>query len=70
VSASPVLGDGKIYITNEKAVTTIVAAGPEFKNLATNQLGGSYTLSSLAVAGNRLFARTSNYLYCIGESVP
>jgi outer membrane protein assembly factor BamB len=67
VSASPLLANGKIYITNEKAVTTIVAAGPEFKNLATNQLGGSYTLSSLAVAGNRLFARTSNYLYCIGE---
>jgi outer membrane protein assembly factor BamB len=69
VSASPLLADGKIYITNEKAVTTVVAAGPEFKNLATNQLDDSYTLSSMAVSGRQLFVRTSNYLYCIGESL-
>jgi outer membrane protein assembly factor BamB len=65
VSASPLLADGKIYITNERAVTTIVAAGPEFKKIATNELDGSYTLSSLAVAGNQLFARTATHLYCI-----
>jgi hypothetical protein len=45
-----------------------VAAGPEFKNLATNHLDDSYTLSSIAVAGSQFFVRTSNYLYCIGES--
>jgi outer membrane protein assembly factor BamB len=67
VSASPVLADAKIYITNEKAVTTIVAAGPEFKTIATNELDGSYTLSSMAVAGRQLFIRTSSALYCIGE---
>jgi outer membrane protein assembly factor BamB len=67
VSASPVLADGKIYIVNEKAVTTIVAAGAEFKNIATNELDGSYTLSSPAVAGKNLFIRTSQALYCIGE---
>lgn len=67
VSASPVLADGKIYITNEKAVTTVVSAGPEFKSIATNELDGSYTLSSTAVAGKQLFIRTSNALYCIGE---
>jgi outer membrane protein assembly factor BamB len=67
VSASPLLADGKIYITNEKAITSIVAAGPEFKNLATNQLDGAYTLSSVAVAGRHLFIRTSSSLYCVGE---
>src|SRR4051812_1619919 len=67
VSASPVLADGKIYITNEKAVTTIVAAGPEFKTIASNELDGSYTLSSPAAAGKNLFIRTSQALYCIGE---
>jgi outer membrane protein assembly factor BamB len=69
VSSSPLLADGKIYITNERAVTTIVAAGPEFKKLATCELDGSYTLSSLAVAGNQIFARTSTHLYCIEGSV-
>ena len=67
VSASPVLADGKIYITNERAVTTIVAAGPEFKIVSTSELDGSYTLSSMAIAGKQIFIRTSQALYCIGE---
>jgi hypothetical protein len=33
--------------------------------LATNELDGSYTLSSPVVAGNQLFIRTGTYLYCI-----
>ena len=67
VSASPVLADGKIYILNEKAVTTVLAAGQEFKVLATNELDGSYTLASPAVSGSRFFIRTSTHLYCIGN---
>jgi outer membrane protein assembly factor BamB len=67
VDASPLLADGKLYITNENAVTTVVAAGPEFKVLATNELDGSYTLSSIAVSGKQLFIRTGTHLYCIGE---
>lgn len=68
VSASPILADGKIYLTNEFAVTTVLAAGPQFKKLATNELDGSYTLSSPAVSGSQLFIRTSTHLYCIGEN--
>ncbi len=67
VDSSLLLADGKIYITNENAVTTVLQAGPEFKVLATNELDGSYTLSSLAVSGKQLFVRTSNFLYCIGK---
>jgi outer membrane protein assembly factor BamB len=65
VSASPLLADGKIYITNENGVTVVIAAGPEFKELARNELDGSYTLSSMAVSGDQLFLRTSTHLYCI-----
>lgn len=67
VSSSPVLADGKLYLLNENAVTTVLKAGPEFENLATNELDGTYTLSSMAIAGGRLFVRTSTHLYCIGE---
>lgn len=67
VSASPLLADGKLYITNESAVTTVVAAGPEFKVISTNELDGSYTLSSIAVSGKQLFVRTGTHLYCIGD---
>ena len=43
------------------------AAGPEFELLAENELDGSYTLSSPVASGNRLYIRTEQYLYCIGE---
>ncbi len=65
VSASPILSDGKLYILNEKAVTSIVFVGAEFKLLATNELDGTYTLASPAVSGSQLFIRTSTHLYCI-----
>ncbi len=65
VSASPILADGKIYITNEQGVTSVVAAGSEFKLLATNELDGTYTLSSPVVSGSQLFIRTSTHLYCV-----
>lgn len=67
VSASPLLADGKLYLLNENAVTTVLAAGPQYKMLATNELDGSFTLSSPVVSGSQLFIRTSTHLYCIGE---
>jgi outer membrane protein assembly factor BamB len=67
-SASPLLADGKLYITNELGVTTVLAAGPEYKKLATNELDNSYTLSSIAVAGKQLFLRTATHLYCIADA--
>jgi outer membrane protein assembly factor BamB len=66
VSASPILANGKIYILNEKAVTTVIKEGPEFKLLATNELDSTYTLASPAISKNQLFIRTSTHLYCIG----
>jgi len=67
VSASPLLADGKLYITGENGTTVVIAAGPEFKPLSSNPLDGSYTLSSIAVSGSQLFLRTSTTLYCIGR---
>jgi outer membrane protein assembly factor BamB len=67
VSASPVLADGKVYIVNEAGTTTVLAAGPEFKVLATNELDGGYTLSSPAISGSRIYLRTADHLYCLGE---
>jgi outer membrane protein assembly factor BamB len=70
VSASPLLADGKLYITTESAVTTVLKAGPEFAVLATNQLDDNYTLASMATSGKHIFIRTSMHLYCIGEPDP
>jgi outer membrane protein assembly factor BamB len=66
-SASPLLADGKLYLTSERGRTTVVEAGPAFKILAENQLDDDYTLSSIAVSGQNLFIRTSSALYCVGK---
>jgi outer membrane protein assembly factor BamB len=64
-SASPVLADGRIYVTSEEGVTSVYQAGPGFALLAENKLD-ELTLSSLAVSGGQLFLRTEKHLYCIG----
>lgn len=65
-SASPVLADGKIYITSEEGRTTVIKAGPEFEVLAENELG-EYTLSSPAISDGQIFLRTEGAVYCIGK---
>jgi outer membrane protein assembly factor BamB len=65
-SASPVLADGKIYVTNEDGVTIVVKAGPTFQVLAENDFD-DYTLSSPAVSEGQIFIRTATHLYCIGK---
>ncbi|HZS04458.1 MAG TPA: PQQ-binding-like beta-propeller repeat protein [Blastocatellia bacterium] len=65
-SSSPVLADGKIYVSNEDGVTTVVKAGPAFEILAENDLG-DYCLSSPAISDGQIFIRTSKFLYCIGK---
>jgi len=65
-SGSPVLADGKIYVTNEDGLTTVVQAGPEFKVLAENPLN-DYVLSSPAISDGRIYLRTGQHLYAIGK---
>ncbi len=65
-SASPVLADGKIYVTNEAGLTTVLRAGPKFEVLAENDFD-DYCLSSPAISDGQIFIRTTGYLYAIGE---
>jgi outer membrane protein assembly factor BamB len=70
-SASPVLADGKIYVTTEEdGITTVFRAGPKFEILSSNALLGDcspYCLSSIAVSEGQLFMRTASFLWAIGE---
>ena len=70
-SASPVLADGKIYVTSEEeGLTTVFRAGPKFEILASNSLAGDcspYCLSTVAVSEGQLLIRTSSYLWAIGQ---
>jgi outer membrane protein assembly factor BamB len=65
-SSSPVLADGKLYITNEDGLTSVIKAGPKFESLAENDLN-DYCLSSPAVSDGQIFIRTAQHLYCIGK---
>jgi len=64
-SSSPLLADGKLYVTNEDALTSVIKAGPEFELLAENALEG-FTLASPVAAHGQIFLRTGTALYCIG----
>lgn len=65
-SGSPVLADGRIYVTNEDGVTSVVKTGPVFDLLAENDFD-DYTLSSPAVSEGQIFFRTRGFLYAIGQ---
>jgi outer membrane protein assembly factor BamB len=65
-SASPVLADGKIYITNEDGLTSVFAPGPKFELIAENALE-DYCLSSPAISDGQIFIRTTTNLWAIGD---
>ena len=65
-SGSPVVADGKTYVTNEDGVTVVFRAGPTFEVLAENDLD-DYTLSSPAISEGQIFIRTAKFLYAIGS---
>jgi len=66
ISASPLVAEGRVYITNEDCETVVFATGPEYRELASNTLDGGYTLSSWAVSGKRMYLRAGKFLYCLG----
>ncbi len=65
-SGSAVLADGKIYITDEDGVTTVIRSGPKFELLSENDLQ-DYTLSSPAISDGQIFVRTASFIYAIGR---
>jgi outer membrane protein assembly factor BamB len=65
-SGSFVLADGKLYITNEDGLTSVVRSGPKFELLAENDLD-DYTLSSPAVSDGQIFIRTATALWAVGK---
>jgi outer membrane protein assembly factor BamB len=70
-SSSPVLADGKIYVTGETTgVTTVFRAGRTFEILASNTFGdpcSPYCLASLAVSQGQLFLKTDAHLWVVGQ---
>ena len=64
--ASPVLADGKLYLTARDGVVTVVKAGKEFEKIATNKLPDQIAASP-AVSNGRIYLRGFEYLWAIGK---
>lgn len=63
--ASPLLVGDKLVFASKKGVVTILAAGPSFEELASNDLGEPISASPVVV-GDRIYLRTYDALYAIG----
>jgi len=66
-SASPILAEGRIYITREDGKTFVLAQGDEFKQLAANELEGEFVVATPVLVDGRIYIRTRDRLYCIGS---
>ena len=64
-SASPVAADGKIYLSGEDGDVLVIAAGPEFKHLATNSLGESL-MATPALSDGVMYLRSPSTLFAVG----
>ena len=65
-TSSPWAADGKVFFLDDAGTTHIVQAGPTFKILGKSLLG-EMCWSSPAVAGQALFLRTVDHLFCIKQ---
>ena len=65
-SASPLYGDGKIYIQDETGKGYVLKPGHQKEVIATNDLG-ERTMASYAVHGNKFIIRSLHAVWCIGE---
>jgi outer membrane protein assembly factor BamB len=68
IYASITAADGKLYAPSREEGTYVLAAKPQFQQLAVNQFQDdpSRTNASIAVSNNQLIMRTDKVIYCIG----
>ncbi|HVQ30414.1 MAG TPA: PQQ-binding-like beta-propeller repeat protein, partial [Vicinamibacteria bacterium] len=64
--ASPVAGDGKVYIVGRSGVVAVLKAGGDQEILSTGDLDDE-VYATPAIAGRRLYIRTRGSLYCFGS---
>ncbi len=66
-SSSPVIADGKLYVTREDGTTFVLSLGDEFKLLAKNEIGREQVVATPVFADGLIYLRTRDNLYCIGK---
>lgn len=61
--ASPVGGDGKVYLLGENGDVPVLKAGPEWEVLAVNRMGED-AYATPALVDGKIYLRTISALYC------
>lgn len=64
--ASPVAGDGKVYIAGRNGFVLVLADKPELEVVAKNDMGGEI-FATPSIADGRLFVRTREKVICVSE---
>ena len=65
--SSPVSGDGKVFLLNERGQLTVISAEGDWKVLATADFGED-TYATPAIVDGNIYLRTAGHLYCFGLS--
>lgn len=64
--ASPVFGDGKIFVAGQNGAVVVIEDSSKPKTLATNDMGEPI-IGTPAIADGRIFLRTRTKLICIAK---
>jgi len=65
-SASPVAADGKIYLAGEDGDVFVVASGPEYREIAVNEMD-ELLMATPAIVGGALYLRGRSHIFAIGK---
>ena len=63
--ASPVAGDGMVYIASRSGIVAVLKAGGDQEVLSVNKMDEEI-YATPAIVGNRIYLRTASALYCFG----
>jgi outer membrane protein assembly factor BamB len=64
--ASPVAGDGKIYLLSQRGTLSVVSAADQWQVIHSAEFGEE-CFATPALLDGRIYLRTSGHLYCFGQ---
>ncbi|GMQ80497.1 MAG: hypothetical protein BMS9Abin04_497 [Planctomycetia bacterium] len=64
--ASPVTGDGKVYVASERGVVTVLRAGGDWQPVSHHDFG-ERIMATPVIRDGRIYLRTEQALYCFGK---
>ncbi len=66
--ASPVAGDGKLYLASEQGKLVVIRAGPAWSVLSTSDLGEELYATPAISEDGKVYVRSARALYCFGRA--